>query len=191
MQNLIYDMLESLKQYWQAIVGSDVPVSLAFADDRYNTDKDRTYPCALIQLIGNPIDQSRRLACPQIIHETDADEGIAKVKKPPVPINLEFQIDGLSHKQLEAWNIAERILRVLGQNVKDRLTTNAGREFYIMALPDSMDPAQIDTDSGLWRSVYRFYVQAWLTETEFTEVKIVLQQKYDINLSTITVTEES
>ncbi len=191
MQNLFYDIIEALEQYWQAVVGGGIPVSLAFKDERYNTDQDRTYPCALIQLIGNPIDQSRRLACPEIISETDTDEGIAKVKKPPVPINLEFQIDGLSHKQLEAWDIAEKILRVLGQNVRDILTTNAGREFYIMALPDSMDPAQIFTDSGLWRSAYRFYVQAWLTETEFTEVKIVLQQKYDINLSTITVTEES
>jgi hypothetical protein len=175
--NTFDDITDALENYWRLKLGADV--HHAWQDERYVTKEDRKYPYALLSILDTPIDSSRASAVPENIVSVDTTAGVARIEKPPVPIDLEFQLDVLSGRKTDANNLSEKALLVLGTKVKDQIVTESGKKVYLSALPGSITPPEID--SAVWRTAHRFVIKTWLTSVEYREVNIVLSRILEIN----------
>jgi len=182
--DIFYNIIDAVVRYWNEKLGDDIPVNLAFTDERYSKeptepDPKQIIPEALISIIGIVPDDNRRHSVSEDIVEIDKTANVAKYKAVPVPINLEFQLDINCRKRNELWPYNQIAIFEIEKKKKDPIDAG-GREVFIEGLPDNLFEEWND-EHKYWRSAWRFQVSTWLESTEVREVKLILQTIITMN----------
>ena len=185
--NIFYDIGMAVEEYWQSKFGDNVVIHLASPDERVvNTqDSELIYPRVAMSFIGSSPDSNRRYGgvLKEVVKDTDA--GTATLTDLPIPVNIDIQMDLLATTRVSMFDLQEVALRVLGALYQESITTKEERTIHLVRLPESYDFGDRNTE-GLWRSVYRFRIEAWLeSAAEAEEVYLVLTIILDINTQTI------
>lgn len=185
--NIFYDIGVAVETYWQSKFGDNVTIHLAMPDERVvNTqDTELTYPRVAMSYIGASSDSMRRYAGLVKEVEKDTEAGTASLTDPPIPINIDFQMDLLAATRISMFDLKQTVLRVLGPAYKETITTKQERTIHLMPLPENYD-FEDKNPEGLWRCAYRFRIRTWLESVEEAqEVSLVLTTILEINNQTI------
>ncbi len=152
---LIADIVEGIKNHLTTLV-TPTEVMVGFPDERVAGEATRAYPCVSISLIDKAADPMSRYDGVGVIRQDNPDTLTADLRRPPIPIQLHFQIDTLAENQRADWLLTEQVLPFL--HAKVTVTTPAGRTIFLTL----MSSTNLDgLEEGLWRKTYRAYVTAW------------------------------
>lgn|GEM_PF-5666602 len=195
MSDVFYNLIDAVKAHWSQKLGDNIPVNLAFTDERYSRqpavseDPKQIFPEALISIIGIVPDDNRRHSVSETIVETDLTENVTKYKAVPVPIDLEFQLDINCRQRIDLWAFNYVAMYEIEKKKKDAITVG-GREVFIESLPDNLLEEWND-EGKYWRSAWRFKVSTWLESIEVREVKLILQTIINMNNEEFTIPSEA
>jgi hypothetical protein len=157
-------MFTALKDYLISKLSSANLVTLGYVDERADTSSELSLPMITIHIYDSSIDFARRTGGMRIV--LDNGDGTSNIQKPPIPINYHFQVDTLTDKFLDHWTITEALTVIIGRQWSS-FTTASGDTLHI--IPVSIDPLP-GLEDNLHRTAFRFYVEAWLTDSTIPTV---------------------
>lgn len=181
---LIYDVTQGIVNKLAARV-TPIPVIVGFPDERVAGESDRAYPCVSVSLVGKFSDLPSRYGGIGYVRQDNPDGKTADLRKPPIPVQLVFQIDTLATTQLTDWSLTELVLPLI--EAKATITTAAGRMIFMTMMTET----DLDgLEEGLWRKAYRVGVTVWFEHPDDPVLGYLVQELHiTLGSETITVTE--
>ena len=163
-------------------------VKFAFRDERVEREYD--FPEATINLIGSPIDGTRRYGGFVEYPDDDAvppfpgDQVV--MKKVPIPINLEFQVDTFCENPNTDVLLNQEMMAIMG----GRLNIPGPDSSRLQVIPLSADTRTAFFEPGLVSKAYRLYIPIWIDHpTPSSNVYTVKNVLFDSNDEVIIYSE--
>jgi len=170
--SLTREILEALKTELETVLTTANTVKLAYSDERVDTEDRSAYPIVTMQCYDIAIDSDRRHSG-TLGTVVDNGDGTVTITSHEVPINYYFQVDILTLKFDDDWDLTEAFMRMIGSQW--RRITAATSDLYLYLIP--MDgPINLAAVEGfeVHRKAFRFYIQAELPtgKASVTEPKL-------------------
>jgi hypothetical protein len=184
---VLLDIFDSVQAYLSAQLSVN-EVKFAYRDDR--VDREHNFPEATINLIGSPIDGSRRyggfVEYPDVDAVPEYPEDQVVMKKVPIPINLQFQVDTFCENPNTDVELIAEMMGILG----GRLNIPGPDDSKLQVIPMSADARTTFFEPGLVTKAYRFYIPIWIDHPDTpTDTYIVKSADLDMNARVLTFTE--
>ncbi len=157
-----------------------VPVKIAFRDERWENETNRTFPAATLLLVDASVASDRRFGGYTETRVDDQVAGTSEITPVPIPVDLLFQVDTACEQRGEDWAITERMTVIGGAQLMIDLPDGTRRPI----VPRTGTLIDDVSDMSLFRKAYRFVFPVWFahptgsrTENLITSIQATINEK--------------
>lgn len=174
------DMLAGIDAHIKTLLAGVIDsanIGLAFKDERVDANETPEFPKATLYLSGIAPGVERRTGgAYKIVTQPSPSAPAATVAMKPTAVDVSFQLDTYAETFEEDWAIQLKLLPYLGGEFPQKVTTTAGREFFLTFTTwDTLDEITAD---NWFRKAWRFKCEVWFADpTTPLDAYVVLQRK--------------
>jgi hypothetical protein len=164
------DIFEGSRLFFTSKLTQASEVVVGFGDERTQDEENREYPAVAITLYDLRFDNQNKTGGVNRYLNIAVDGHTASVTKPPVPVDLYFQLDTECETRAQEWALLNQIIPIIG-NGHTKFLTPLNRKMFITPFTGDITD---DISDGLFCKALRFILQAWFASVEeATEVYLV------------------
>ena len=172
------DIFEGIRLFFSAKLTTASEIVVGFGDERTNNEENRDYPAVAITLYDLRFDNLNKHGGIIRYATESVDRHTSTFIKPPVPVDLYFQLDTECETRAQEWPLLGQIIPIIG-NGHTKFLTPLNRKMFISPFTSGVTD---DITDGLFGKSIKFILQAWFANKDeaqqaylvFNEMRIIL-----------------